>query len=71
MIIGSTSDVLPIATVDDYADNILSQQISRIDGVGLVTIGGQQKPAMRIQIDPRKAASIGLQLDTIRADHRQ
>ena len=67
MIIGLTSDTLPVATVDDYADNILSQQISRIDGVGLVTIGGQQKPAMRIQIDPRKAASMGLQLDNIRA----
>ena len=66
MIIGLTSDTLPIATVDDYADNILSQQISRIDGVGLVTIGGQQKPAMRIQIDPRKAASLNLQLDAIR-----
>ncbi len=67
MILGLTSDTLPIQTVDDYADNILSQQISRIDGVGLVTIGGQQKPAMRIQIDPRKAASLGLQLDNVRA----
>jgi len=67
MIIGLTSDTLPISTVDDYADNIFSQQISRIDGVGLVSIGGQQKPAMRIQIDPRKAASLNLQLDTIRA----
>ncbi|MBV9510409.1 MAG: efflux RND transporter permease subunit, partial [Caulobacteraceae bacterium] len=67
MIIGLTSDTLPVATVDDYADNILSQQISRLDGVGLVTIGGQQKPAMRIQIDPRRAASLNLQLDAIRA----
>ena len=66
MILGLTSDSLPIQTVDDYADNILSQQISRIDGVGLVTIGGQQKPAMRIQIDPRKVASLGLQIDNIR-----
>jgi HAE1 family hydrophobic/amphiphilic exporter-1 len=67
MIIGLTSDTLPIATVNDYADNIFSQQISRIDGVGLVNIGGQQKPAMRIQIDPRKAAALNLQLDAIRA----
>ena len=66
MIIGLSSDTLPITTVDDYADNILSQQISRIDGVGLVTIGGAQKPAMRIQIDPRKVANLGLQLDAIR-----
>ena len=68
MIIALSSDSLPIQIVDDYADNILSQQISRIDGVGQVSIGGQQKPAMRIQIDPRKAASLGLQLDTIRAN---
>jgi HAE1 family hydrophobic/amphiphilic exporter-1 len=66
MILSLTSDTLPIATVNDSADNVLSQQISQISGVGLVTIGGQQKPAMRIQIDPHKAAALGLQLDTIR-----
>ncbi len=67
VIIALNSDTLPISTVDDYADNILSQQISRIDGVGLVNIGGQQKPAMRIRIDPRKAAALGLQIDAVRA----
>jgi HAE1 family hydrophobic/amphiphilic exporter-1 len=67
MILALRSDSLPIATVDDYADNILSQQISRINGVGLVTIGGQQKPAMRIRIDPGKVANLGLQLDNVRA----
>ena len=67
MVIALTSDTLPISTVDDYADNIVSQQISRIDGVGQVNIGGAQKPAMRIQIDPHRAAALGLQLDTIRA----
>jgi HAE1 family hydrophobic/amphiphilic exporter-1 len=67
MIIALNSDTLPISTVDDYADNILSQQISRIDGVGLVTIGGQQKPAMRIRIDPRKAAALGIQIDAVRS----
>ena len=67
MILALTSDTLPIQTVDDYADNILSQQISRIDGVGLVSIGGQQKPAMRLRVDPHKAATLGLQLDAIRA----
>ena len=67
MIIGLTSSTLPLATVDDYAENILSQQISRIDGVGQVNVGGQQKPAVRIQIDPRKAAALGLQLDAVRA----
>ena len=66
MIIALNSDTLPVSTVDDYADNILSQQISRIDGVGLVNIGGQQKPAVRIRIDPNKAAALGLQVDAIR-----
>jgi HAE1 family hydrophobic/amphiphilic exporter-1 len=63
---GVSSDVLPMRTVSDYADNILSQQISRLPGVGQVQILGQQKPAIRVQIDPRKAAAMGLQLETIR-----
>jgi HAE1 family hydrophobic/amphiphilic exporter-1 len=63
---GVSSDVLPMRTVSDYADNILSQQISRLPGVGQVVILGQQKPAIRVQIDPRKAAALGLQLDAIR-----
>jgi HAE1 family hydrophobic/amphiphilic exporter-1 len=67
MIIGLSSPTLPLATVDDYAENILSQQISRIDGVGQVIVGGQQKPAVRIQVDPRKVAALGLQLDAVRA----
>ncbi len=67
MILALSSDTLPLATVDNYADVILSQQVSKIDGVGLVNIGGQQKPAMRIQLDPRKVAARGLQLDTVRA----
>jgi len=62
-----TSDTLPLSVVSDYADNILSQQISRIDGVGQVNIGGQQKPAMRIRLDPRKVAALGLQIDAVRA----
>jgi len=67
LIIALTSDTMPLAQVDDYAENILSQQVSNIDGVGQVIVGGQQKPAVRIQIDPRKVAALGLQLDTVRA----
>jgi HAE1 family hydrophobic/amphiphilic exporter-1 len=67
MILALTSEALPLAQIDDYADVILSQQISRIDGVGLVTIAGQQKPAVRIRIDPRKVAALGLQIDNVRA----
>jgi HAE1 family hydrophobic/amphiphilic exporter-1 len=66
MVLSLTSDTLPIDQVDNYADVILSQRISRISGVGLVTIGGQQKPAVRIQLDPRKIAARGLQIDTVR-----
>ncbi len=67
MIIALHSDTLPIDVVDNYADIIFSQQISRIRGVGLVTIGGQQKPAVRIQLDPSKIAARGLQVDNVRA----
>jgi HAE1 family hydrophobic/amphiphilic exporter-1 len=67
MILALGSDTLPLATVDNYADVILSQQVSRIDGVGLVTIGGAQKPAVRIRLDPRKVAARGLQIDNVRA----
>ncbi len=67
LIIALTSDTLPLSTVDDYAENILAQRMSTIDGVGQVNVGGQQKPAMRIQIDPAKAASLGLQIDAVRA----
>jgi HAE1 family hydrophobic/amphiphilic exporter-1 len=66
MLIALQSETLPISKVSDYADSILAQQISRINGVGLVTIGGQRKPSVRIQIDPRRAAARGIQLDNIR-----
>jgi HAE1 family hydrophobic/amphiphilic exporter-1 len=66
MIIAMRSDSLPIQTVNDYADNILSQHLSTVPGVGQVNIGGQQKPAIRIRIDPNKTGALGLQLDSIR-----
>ena len=59
------SDVLPVTTVDDYAENILGQQISQIPGIAQVSIGGQQKPAVRVQIDPTKLAALGLQMEDI------
>jgi hydrophobe/amphiphile efflux-1 (HAE1) family protein len=59
------SDVLPITTVDDYAENILAQQISQVPGVAQVVVGGQQKPAVRVQIDPLKLAAVGLQLEDV------
>jgi len=59
------SDVLPITTVDDYAENVLAQQISQIPGVAQVNVGGQRKPAVRVQIDPAKIAAMGIQLTDI------
>jgi hydrophobe/amphiphile efflux-1 (HAE1) family protein len=60
------SDALPITTVDDYAENILMQNISQILGVGLVNVFGQQKPAIRVQVDPEKLAAMNLGLEDLR-----
>jgi hydrophobe/amphiphile efflux-1 (HAE1) family protein len=65
LILAVHSDVLPVTTVDDYAENILAQQISQIPGIAQVTIGGQQKPAVRVQVDPVKLAALGLQLEDV------
>ena len=59
------SDVLPLTVVDDYAENILGQQISQITGVAQVNVGGQQKPAVRVQVDPAKIAALGIGLEDI------
>src|SRR3984885_3070762 len=65
LILALHSDVLPLTTVDDYAENVISQQISRLPGIAQVSIGGQQKPAVRVQVDPAKIASLGVQLEDI------
>jgi HAE1 family hydrophobic/amphiphilic exporter-1 len=66
MLITVQSKTLPLIQVNDYADNILAQQISQISGVGLVNIGGAQKPAVRVQVDPTRLATMGLSLEDIR-----
>jgi hydrophobe/amphiphile efflux-1 (HAE1) family protein len=66
LIISVTSDTLPLIAVDDYADTVLAQQISRIVGVGQVSIGGEQKPSVRVQIDPAKVALLGIGLEELR-----
>jgi hydrophobe/amphiphile efflux-1 (HAE1) family protein len=60
------SDVFPIYIVNDYADNFMAQQISQVHGVAQVSIGGEQHPSIRIQVDPAKLASSGLTLEDIR-----
>jgi multidrug efflux pump subunit AcrB len=66
-IIGVSSDNHPIIDTNDYADTILAQQISQISGVAQVLILGEQKPSVRVQIDPVKLASVRLGLEEVRA----
>jgi hydrophobe/amphiphile efflux-1 (HAE1) family protein len=67
LILAVHSDSVPITVADDYAENILVQSISQITGVAQVSVNGQQKPAVRIQVDPEKLASMGLGLEDVRA----
>src|SRR5271168_1887401 len=67
LILSVLSDVAPITAVDDAAENILAQRISQISGVSLVRIGGQQQPAIRIQVDPAKLVEKNLQLEDVRS----
>jgi len=66
LVLAVTSDTDPLTTVDAYAENILMEKISQISGVGLVTVGGQQKPAIRVQVNPQALASRGVSLETVR-----
>jgi multidrug efflux pump len=62
-----SSETLALSQVDDYADSILAQKISQVSGVGLVTLNGGAKPAVRIQVDPEALAGTGLSLEDVRA----
>jgi HAE1 family hydrophobic/amphiphilic exporter-1 len=66
LLLSATSDTLPLTTVSDSVDAQLAQQISQISGVAQVTIGGQQKPSIRIQVDPAKLVAKGLSLEDVR-----
>jgi multidrug efflux pump len=61
-----SSDTLPLPKVEDLADTQLAQKISQVSGVGLVSISGGQKPAVRIQANPTALASYGLSLEDMR-----
>jgi hydrophobe/amphiphile efflux-1 (HAE1) family protein len=65
VILAVHSDVLPLTQVDDYAENVIAQQLSQIAGVAQVSIGGQQKPSVRVQVDPAKITALGIQLEDI------
>jgi hydrophobe/amphiphile efflux-1 (HAE1) family protein len=66
MTIAVYSDSMPIAKVDDFVENYLTPELSRVRGVGAIDYHGQQKPAIRIRIDPGRVASMGLTLEDVR-----
>src|SRR5512146_2069135 len=61
-----TSRTLPLAQVEDFAETRFAQKISQLTGVGLVSISGGQRPAVRIQANPRALAAYGLTLEDLR-----
>jgi hydrophobe/amphiphile efflux-1 (HAE1) family protein len=61
-----TSDSLPLDRVNDFADTLLAQKLSEVTGVGLVTIEGNQKPAVRVHVNPAAISSLGLGLEDVR-----
>ena len=64
--LGITSATIPLPKVEDLVDTRLAQKLSQIPGVGLVSISGGQRPAVRVQADPRALAAAGLTLDDVR-----
>src|SRR6201995_1529407 len=66
LILALTSKTLPLTQVEDLADSRLAMKISQLAGVGLVTLSGGHKPAVRVQADPRKLAALGLNIDDLR-----
>ncbi len=64
--LGLTSESIPLTQVQDFADTRLAQKISQLPGVGLVTLSGGQRPAVRIRADIRKLAAYGLNMDDLR-----
>jgi multidrug efflux pump len=66
LILGITSQVMPLTEVEDLADTRIAQKISQIKGVGVVSISGGQRPAVRVVANPRAMAAYGLNLDDLR-----
>ena len=64
--LGITSDSMPLWQVEDLIDTRLAPKISQLNGVGLVSISGGQKPAVRIQVNPTKLSSYGINLEDVR-----
>jgi hydrophobic/amphiphilic exporter-1 (mainly G- bacteria), HAE1 family len=63
--IAMSSPTLPLSKVDDYAENLLAERISMVNGVAQVNVYGSQQYAVRIQVDPNKLAAFGLGIDQV------
>jgi len=66
-----TSDSRPLRDVNNYADSILAQKLAQVQGVGLVSIAGNVRPAVRIQVNPAQLANLGLTMEDVRASLTQ
>jgi multidrug efflux pump len=64
--LGITSKTMPLSQVENYVDTRLAPKISQLNGVGLVSISGGQKPAVRIQVNPAQLQSYGIDLEAVR-----
>ncbi len=62
-----SSDILPLSVVSDFAETKLAQKLSQILGVGQVTISGGNRPAVRVQVNPKQIASYGISMDDVRS----
>jgi multidrug efflux pump len=67
MSLAVTSKTLPLSELNVYADTYIAQRLSRVRGVGLIDLHGEQKPAVRVQIDPNKLSSMQLSLEQVRS----
>ena len=65
LILALTSDTMPASAIYDAADTVIAQKLSQVDGVAEVQVNGAEQPAIRIQLDPTRLASMGLGLDTV------
>ena len=68
LVFAITSKTLPLTQVEDLVDIRLAQKLSQVSGVGLVSIAGGQRPALRVEVNPRALAAYGLAIDDIRTD---
>ncbi|MFO1116240.1 MAG: efflux RND transporter permease subunit [Beijerinckiaceae bacterium] len=65
LILALTSDTMPASAIYDAADTVIAQKLSQVEGVAEVQVNGAEQPAIRIQVDPSRLASMGIGLDTV------